>query len=134
MLDISVINCNILLVIQFSLEQNDKMVKSLVKEKLDSRVLNKIKKILEEKGIKPVQLARKLGYSNTWSSLLMSGDRGLTVNQLIRIAEILNIEPASLLPKAQKNPATLEEFVIKTIEGPVRKIVQEEIEKALKRK
>ena len=102
------------------------MVKGLAKEKLDARVLNKIKKTIEEKGIRPVQLARKLGYSSTWSSLLMSGDRGLTVNQLIRIAEILNVNPSSLLPNISKKP----DF---KLEDYIKFIVEEEIKKQLKK-
>jgi len=97
------------------------------KEKLNPKVLLKIKESLKAKGLKPVQLARKLNYSDSWASYLMRGQRSLTINQLIKIAEILDIDPASLLPgtNPQQKPA-FDEYI--------RNIVREEIEKAVKKK
>lgn len=104
-----------------------KTTKLLKTKKLDSRVLIKIKEVLKTKGLKPVHLARKLNYSDSWSSYLMRGERSLTINQLIKIAEILEVSPASLLPG--ENPEGKMEF-----EEYIREIVIEEIEKALKKK
>ena len=88
------------------------MTESSTDNKLDPRVLDRIKKILKEKGMKPVHLARGLEHSDAWSSLLMSGDRGLTVNQLIKIAEILDIHPSALLPDIGKKPEfSLAEYI-----------------------
>lgn len=103
------------------------MVEGDVGEKLDPRVLEKLKTTLKGKKIKPVHLARGLKYSDSWSHYLMKGDRGLTVNQLIKIAEFLDIHPSALLPEG----GSLPDF------DPIdyiRLIVREEIKRALEKK
>lgn len=78
--------------------------------RLDPRVIEKISDALERRGLKPVVLARALKYDDSWASHLMKGRRGLSVNQLIEIAEILDVKPESLLP-GHKSPDNLEDFI-----------------------
>jgi transcriptional regulator with XRE-family HTH domain len=102
------------------------MVEGNISDKLDLRVLEKLKAILKEKKMKPVHLARGLNYSDSWSHYLMSGERGLTVNQLIKIAELLDINPSVLLPEGgnQQNFDPTDY---------IRFIIREEIRKELKK-
>lgn len=121
------IECDKLSIGEFNLSMPE-TTKNLNKEgKLNPKVLSKIKEALKAKGLKPVYLARKLNYSDSWSSYLMRGQRSLTINQLIKIAEILEVNPASLLPG--ENPDTKIEF-----EEYLREIIREEIKKAIKKK
>lgn len=73
----------------------------------------------------------------------MKGKRGLSVNQIIEIAEILDVKPESLLP-GEKSPETLEDFVksianeaykenIGDLENFIEKTIEDKIEKALKK-
>jgi transcriptional regulator with XRE-family HTH domain len=108
-----------------------KATKGMKEEKLNPKVLLRIKEALKAKGLRPVNLARKLNYSDSWASYLMRGRRSLTVNQLMKIAEILHVEPSSLLPHANPEPKPEFEEYVRSI---VRDVVQEELEKALKKK
>jgi len=120
------IDINKLLSYSFNLKM-EKTTKPKKEPKIDSRVLLKIKEAIKAKGWKPVRLAREFGYSDAWISNIMKGKRSLDVNTLIKIAEILDIDPASLLPgtNPEKKPA-FDEYI--------RNIVREEIEKAVKKK
>lgn len=90
-------------------------------------VFDKIREALKQKGFTQKKLAERLGVSEPTVSRVMAKKRGLSVEMLIEIAEILEIDPASLVPgiNPEKRPA-LDEYI--------RQIVQEEIEKALKKK
>lgn len=108
----------------------------MTKEKFDDNyfrvpvldeVFDKIRESLKQKGFTQKKLAERLGVSEPTVSRIMSKKRGLSVEMLIEIAEILEIDPASLVPDShpEKRP-DFEEYI--------RQIVQEEIEKALKKK
>jgi len=105
----------------------NEVIQGSEEEKLDPRVLAKIKSELKQRGLKPIDLARGLKYSGAWSSHLMAGDRGLTVNQLIRIAEFLNIHPSALLPDIGVKPDM-------DVQECIRMIVREEIKKTIESK
>jgi len=88
------------------------MEEELVDSKLDARVVKKLRKILDERNIKQSTLAKALNYEPSWGSHLMTGKRGLTVNQLIKIAEFLDIHPCELLPDIGKKPdINLDEYI-----------------------
>lgn len=82
-------------------------------QRVDSRILERIENALKAKGWKPVHLGRALGFSDTWAHNLMKGKRGLNVNMLIKIAEKLDINPASLLPNisGEGAPKSFEEYI-----------------------
>ena len=94
---------------------------------------------LEEKGWKPVDLARALGFSNGWASNIMTerrGKRSLTINLLYEIAEKLEVDPTSLLPdiKDFRPKISLEEFFWLSIKEKLDKYLDEKIEQRLKEK
>jgi transcriptional regulator with XRE-family HTH domain len=115
---------------EFNLKMQNS-TKPTKESRIDSRVLQKIKEALKAKGWKPVKLAREFGYSDAWISNIMKGKRSLDINTLIKIAEILHVEPSSLLPHANPEPKPEFEDYIRSI---VREVVKEEIDKALKEK
>ena len=61
--------------------------------------MNRIKEVLEEKGIKQVWLAEKLGKSfNTVNGYVQNRSQP-SLEMLYEIAKILNVEPKELLAK-----------------------------------
>lgn len=112
-------------------QKTTKTLKDNSEIKLDSRVIKSIEEALEQKGLNPVDLARALKYDDSWASHLMKGRRGLSVNQLIEIAEILDVKPESLLP-GEKSPETLEDF-IKAIANEAYKENMEDLKKFIEK-
>lgn len=90
-----------------------KTTKIVADPKTDRRVLIKIHEIFKTTKWDAAKLGRALGYTSQHGGNLMQGKRGISINLLIRIAEILNIPAASLLPgfKEEKNPANLDEYI-----------------------
>jgi len=59
--------------------------------------MNRIKEVLEEKGIKQTWLAEKLGKSYNMVNSYAQNRRQPSIEDLYRIAEILNVNPKDLL-------------------------------------
>ena len=59
--------------------------------------MNRIKEVLETKGIKQVWLAEKLGKSYNMVNSYVKNRRQPSLEDLYRIAEILNVEAKELL-------------------------------------
>ena len=59
--------------------------------------MNRIKEVLEEKGIKQIWLAEKLGKSYNMVNSYVQNRRQPSIESLYEIAEILNIEAKELL-------------------------------------
>ncbi|GAA4270441.1 helix-turn-helix domain-containing protein [Hyunsoonleella aestuarii] len=59
--------------------------------------MNRIKEVLEEKGIKQTWLAEKLGKSYNMVNSYVQNRRQPSLEDLYKIAEILNISPKELL-------------------------------------
>lgn len=59
--------------------------------------MNRIKKVLEEKGIKQTWLADKLGKSYNMVNSYVQNRRQPSIEDLFRIGEILNVEAKDLL-------------------------------------
>jgi len=59
--------------------------------------MNRIKEVLEDKGIKQIWLAEKLGKSYNMVNSYVQNRRQPSLEDLYKIAEILNIEPSELL-------------------------------------
>jgi len=65
--------------------------------------MNRIKEVLEEKGIKQIWLAEKLGKSfNTVNSYLQNRQQP-RIEVLFKIAKILNVEPKELIQSENNN-------------------------------
>jgi len=75
----------------------NKMVR-IVKEIL-ARIKEEIK---NRKGLTQKKVARKIGVSASEFSKILNEDRSFKVSQLIKIAEILEMEIEDLLPGAEK--------------------------------
>ena len=92
-------------------------------ERGQEEVLRRIKHAMKEKGVKQTHVARALGLTFGGFSKIMKGNSRLTVTTLLQIAEVLGVEPASLLPEhpdSKHGPAP-------TFEDYVRRIVRNEI-------
>ena len=59
--------------------------------------MNRIKKVLEEKGIKQIWLAEKLGKSYNMVNSYAQNRRQPSIEDLYKIAEILDVEAKELL-------------------------------------
>ena len=62
--------------------------------------MNRIKEVLEEKGIKQTWLAEKLGKSYNMVNSYVQNRRQPSIEDLYKIGEILNIEAKDLLVKS----------------------------------
>ena len=65
--------------------------------------MNRIKEVLEEKGIKQTWLAEKLGKSFSIVNAYVRNRRQPSLETLFQIAEILNVETVNLLTSHQGN-------------------------------
>ncbi len=61
--------------------------------------MNRIKEVLEEKGIKQIWLAEKLGKSYNMVNGYVQNRRQPSLEDLYKIAEILDVDTAQLLNK-----------------------------------
>lgn len=59
--------------------------------------MNKIKKVLEEKGIKQIWLAQQLGKSYNMVNSYAQNRRQPSINDLQKIAKILNVDAKDLI-------------------------------------
>jgi len=59
--------------------------------------MNRIKEVLEEKGIKQIWLAEKLGKSYNMVNSYVQNRRQPSLETLFEIAKILNVEPKELV-------------------------------------
>lgn len=64
--------------------------------------MNKIKKILKEKGIKQIWLANRLGKSYNMINSYVQNRRQPSLDDLYRIAEILDVDIIELLESNKK--------------------------------
>lgn len=57
----------------------------------------RLKEVMKEKGVKQNDLAEKLGVTSQYISGIVTGRLGVSLKRLYEIAEILDVEPVSLL-------------------------------------
>ncbi len=119
------------------------MTKNSGESLLYNEFLKNVKGELKKKGLTYESFARLFKHGPSWIGLKMTGDREFSVRLLFEIAEILNINPSSLLPGGNPAPKLeLEDYIIQVakkgvredMKNDIRLIVREEIEKALKKK
>lgn len=63
--------------------------------------MNRIKEVLEHKGVKQIWLAKKLGKSYNMINSYAQNRRQPSIEDLYKIAEILSVEAKDLLKKNQ---------------------------------
>ena len=73
---------------------------------------NCIKEIRKRKGITQVELAKRLGISQGAIQKLETGERGLDLDWMEKIAKALEVKPWELLPKDMQPNITPEEAEI----------------------
>lgn len=66
---------------------------------LSDRIALKIKHVLLDKGMSGRDLARQLGVSQPWVGYRLSGKQEIGVNDLARIASVLEVPVTALLPE-----------------------------------
>lgn len=67
------------------------------KQKINCLAMNRIKEVLEDKGIKQIWLAEKLGKSFNMVNAYVQNRRQPSLEVLYRIAELLQVEAKELL-------------------------------------
>ncbi|MBA7668223.1 hypothetical protein ES703_76332 [subsurface metagenome] len=79
------------------------------------------------------QLAGTLNISRSWFSRMMNEEK-LKVTHLLKIAEILGIDPASLLPETDdpKSRGSLDEYIWSAIKEKLDKCIDEKLKKISK--
>lgn len=65
--------------------------------------MNRIKEVLEEKGIKQTWLAEKIGKSFSQTNAYVCNRRQPSLEVLFQIAELLNVTPKDLLGEPDKS-------------------------------
>jgi putative transcriptional regulator len=75
---------------------------TLVAELKNSK-MNRIKQIIEEKGVKQIWLAEQLGKSYNMVNSYVQNRRQPSIEDLYRIGKILNIEAKELLIESLEN-------------------------------
>lgn len=65
--------------------------------------MNRIKEVLEEKGIKQTWLAEKIGKSFSQTNAYVCNRRQPSLEVLFQIAELLNVNPKNLLAEPDKS-------------------------------
>ena len=80
---------------------------------LTEEILCHIKRVMKEKKITQEYLAEQLGVSQGTVSLIMNGKSALTVNTLLQIAKVLEVDPASLIPSSEdgKPKQSFEDYI-----------------------
>ncbi len=73
--------------------------------------MNRIKEILEEKGVKQIWLAEKLNKSYNMVNSYVQNRRQPSLEDLYRIADILGVEPDVLLKKKYPKPKIVNSYV-----------------------
>lgn len=68
-----------------------------------NKKMNRIKEVLEDKGIKQIWLAEKLGKSYNMVNSYVQNRRQPSIEDLYKIAVILNIEAKELLVQSSEN-------------------------------
>jgi transcriptional regulator with XRE-family HTH domain len=58
---------------------------------------NKVKSLREAKGLSQEALAFKAGFDRTYISLVERGKRNLSLSNICRFAQVLEVKPADLL-------------------------------------
>lgn len=78
--------------------------------------MNRIKEIRKRRGITQLELAEKLGITQSGVQKLESGRNDLTTKMMRKLAEVLDVEPWELLPKdMQPNISPEEQEILRTI-------------------
>lgn len=73
-------------------------VQPTVRPNLTEQVAEEIRVLLTRRRMSGRQLAARLGVSQTWLSSRLVGSTPIDLNDLQRIAEVLQVTPADLLP------------------------------------
>jgi transcriptional regulator with XRE-family HTH domain len=89
-------------------------------------IIRLIEAAMREKNFNKAKLARALNKSRGWASQLMKNQINISVQTLLEIAKVLNVNPPSLLPGSNPEPPGL------SFEEYIRRICKDEIIKILK--
>jgi transcriptional regulator with XRE-family HTH domain len=74
------------------------------KRPLSEHVAEEVRALLARRRMSGRELARRLHVSPNWVSLRTTGAQPINMDDLERIADVLDIEPAELLPGRANNP------------------------------
>jgi transcriptional regulator with XRE-family HTH domain len=89
-------------------------------------IIRLIEAAMREKNFNKAKLAKALNKSRGWASQLMKNQINISVQTLLEIADVLKVNPSSLLPGSNPQPSGL------SFEGYIRQICKDEIIKILK--
>lgn len=91
--------------LQTALEQLRKS-ETYDKEAVRDEISEQIHKAMEREGVKPAELARRLGKSRAYVTKILQGNANFTIDTLVQIARALGYRYTPLfMPRVQWNPA-----------------------------
>ena len=70
---------------------------SATKQLIEDRVVAALIAARHQSGLRQAQLAKKLGYSQSWVARLEGGKRRIAVDEIYRLAKVLHADPQQLL-------------------------------------
>ena len=73
--------------------------------RLTEQVAEEIRALLARRRISGRELARRMGASHSWVNFRLTGAQPMTLDDLQRFAEFLNVEVTDLLPRANEGRA-----------------------------
>ncbi len=108
----------------FTMSLNPLMPKRRTDEdvRIQAEFIRLLKRELEKQDLSRAELARRFGCSKAWISQIMKNTRGLSLGDLWKIAGLLGISPAELLPLDQP-PAEVSESIDALIERKVQEVL-----------
>jgi len=95
------------------------------------QVRGRVREQIKKNGWTQKRLGHELGRSEGWVSRLLRGDLGMDVEDLIRIARVLKIQPAQLMPELKDIPTVGEVREGEKIAEELNKVIPDAILKRL---
>jgi transcriptional regulator with XRE-family HTH domain len=92
---------------------------------LSEQVAEEIRALLARRRISGRELARRLGASPSWVNFRLTGAQAIDLNDLQRIAEVLDVDVTSLIPNSRtrtvvNGAGTAGQTTVPTLEAPGR--------------
>jgi len=89
----------------------------------------------KRKKIKPTQLAKGIGLSDSWMTQIKKKEINLSVKNLLKIADFLGVEPNELMPGRKKiievQKLSLEDYFLMSIKDEVNKYMDKKYKNLL---
>jgi len=121
----------------FCLEQFNLMkAKTTIKNEREvskevSQILQKIKELRKQRKVSLAELGKALDYTEQGIGAILRGRNALTIEMLLKIAKVLDVDPTSLLPitEEDKQKPSFNEYIESIVDARVKAILESQKEK-----